>query len=411
MEFLNETSPENVVFSFQGAFGPPTFGHYISMKLFAEQVLNDYPNAKNIKMLFMPTAASSSKPHLIETQTSRSEILNKFCELLKEELSEEEKKRITFEASKIEYDLYKEQEPDKKSTATILTINKLNDNLINDYPNTTNNALCIGMGYDNMMQLPYWQGIDQYKDKVAKIYVVPRDLTNEEMANTLLFDVENEENEEKEKNTKAVMRFDVTVPWTNTTFLKCFLPDNNNNITLKKGEKDNLIKKLISVNNNGKEPYKFFQSLPRIVVIDKKIPATSSSMLRYFIYNYLSEENTIFKGEYLKKIKNIMFGPTSQDQEQLLVLVMDTINDYENKKLFNNNIPIDKNYETEYSSIEFQGGNNKTKRRRTNKKRKSQKKIYNKILPNYYVGTRKNQKKRSNKKFRSLRKRRSYKRV
>jgi nicotinic acid mononucleotide adenylyltransferase len=356
----------DVVFSFQGAFGPPTFGHYISMKLFAEQVLKDYPDEKTIKMMFMPTAASSSKPHLIDTQDSRLEILKIFCQLLKEEETLKDN-RITFEASEIEYDLYKVT----KTTATISTIDKLKK----EYPKST---LCIGMGYDNMMQLPYWQGIDQYKDKVAKIYVVPRDLTNEEMENTRLFDVENEENEEKEKNTKAVMRFDVTVPWTNTTFLKCFLPDNNNNITLQKGEKDILIKKLISVNNNGEEPYKFYQSLPQVVVIDKKIPATSSSMLRYFIYNYLSEENTNFKGEYLEKIKNIMFGPTSQDQEQLK-LVMYTIKDYKTKEIFDDNIPIDKNYETEYNNIKFQGGNNKTKSRRATRREKARKRYTTKF--------------------------------
>jgi hypothetical protein len=133
--------------------------------------------------------------------------------------------------------------------------------------------------------------------------------------------------------------------------------------------------------------------------------------MRYFIYEYLLPDKTETEKTYsLEKIQKLMFGPNITDSQK--GLVMNTINDYKTKEIFNNNnIPIDKKYETEYSSIEFQGGNNKTKRRRTNKKIRSQKKIYNKFLPNYYVGTRKNQKKRSNKKFRSLRKRRSYKRV
>ena len=253
-----------------------------------------------------------------------------------------------------------------------------------------------------MMQLPYWQGIDQYVDKVAKIYVVLRDLTNEEMANTCLFDVENEE---KYKNTKAEMRFDVTVPWTNTTFLKCFLPDNNNNITLNKGEKDKLIKKLISVNNNGKEPYKFFQSLPRIVVIDKKIPATSSSMMRYFIYKYLSvtNENNIEKENYLK-IKTIMFGNKNIEIiENIDEILKHTIDNYEElKNRYENNNENDKiekifnpekKYDEEYRSYESSIDKEPSHGGRKPPKKRSYKK------------------KRSNKKFRSLRKRRSYKRV
>jgi nicotinic acid mononucleotide adenylyltransferase len=131
--------------------------------------------------MFMPTAVSSSKPHLIDTQDSRLEILKIFCQLLKEEETLKDN-RITFEASEIEYELYKE--PHQKSTATILTIDKLKKN----YQNST---LCIGMGYDNMMQLPYWTNIEKYVDNVAKIYVGYRKLTNEEEGKTELFNIGN----------------------------------------------------------------------------------------------------------------------------------------------------------------------------------------------------------------------------
>jgi nicotinic acid mononucleotide adenylyltransferase len=393
-----DTDVKNIIFSYQGSFGPPTYGHYKSMIAFAENLSKEYLG--DIRMYFM-MSPGGSKNHLFKTIDLRRKVLQNFCDILnieKNNNKEIENKNISFYVGEHEIKIANGED---KSIHTIDTINELiieRDKLNNSNENEKY-EICLGMGLDNAFQLPYWSKIDEYSKNVHKIYIVKRDLTKEDEEKTRLFEVKH-----KNPDTIVEMRFDVTVPWTNTTFLKCFLPDNNNNITLQKGEKDNLIKKLISVNNNGKEPYKFYQSLPRIVVIDKKIPATSSSMLRYFIYNYLSEENIIIKGKYLEKIKNIMFGPTSQDQEQLLVLVMDTINDYKTKEIFNNNnIPFDKNYENEYNNIKFQGGNNKTKSRRANKKRKSQKKIYNKILP-YYVGTRKNQKNHSNKKFRTLRK-------
>jgi nicotinic acid mononucleotide adenylyltransferase len=364
MSSFGENPPEkveNVVFSFQGAFGPPTFGHYISMKLFAEQVLKDYPRAKNIEMLFMPTAASSSKPHLIETQISRLEILKIFCDLLKKEETFKDK-MIDFEASEIEYDLYKEQEPDKKSTATILTIDKLNDNLINDYPNTTNNALCIGMGYDNMMQLPYWQGIDQYKDKVAKIYVGYRNLTEEEEGKTKLFNIGSTQ-----------LRFETALPsW--------------------KQEETEIQTKTKEVTN---EPLTYSAKLPDIVIVgennDKsEIPPTSSSMMRHFIYKYINNEND--KESSMNKIKKIMFG--NKNIENIDEIFNNMLEYY--KKLHNDYIKIfnpKKNYETEFESYESSIGKEPSHGGRKPPKKRSYKK------------------KRSNKKFRSLRKRRSYKRV
>ena len=357
MEFLNKPSSENVenvVFSFQGAFGPPTFGHYISMKLFAEQVLNDYPNAKNIKMLFMPTAVSSSKPHLKETQISRLEILKIFCDLLKEELSEEEKKRITFEASEIEYDLY----PIKKSTDTILTINKLKE----DYQNST---LCIGMGYDNMMQLPYWKGIEKYVDKVAKIYVGYRKLTDEEIGKTELFNI---------VNNGTNLRFEKIKPWGNDTEIQTKIEEKKKNGT--------------------NEQLTYSIKLPDIVIVgennDKsEIPPTSSSMMRHFIYKYINEND---KESSMNKIKKIMFG--NKNIENIDVIFNNMLEYY--KKLHNDYIKIfnpKKNYETEFESYKSSIDKEPSYGGRKPPKKRSYKK------------------KRSNKKFRSLRKRRSYKRV
>ena len=100
------------------------------------------------------------------------------------------------------------------------------------------------------------------------------------------------------------MRFDVNVPWTNDTFLKCFLPQSNPMVTIEKGDKDALI---TAIEANGKEPYMFYQKLPHVVVLgESSIPETSSSMMRYFIGQYLQkveEENNL-----IKKIGKLMFG-------------------------------------------------------------------------------------------------------
>jgi hypothetical protein len=71
-----------VVNSYQGAFGPPTLGHYEAMLAAARTTLKNYGGAK-ILMLFMPTAASSSKTHLLHTQKERIESLNVYCKMLK----------------------------------------------------------------------------------------------------------------------------------------------------------------------------------------------------------------------------------------------------------------------------------------------------------------------------------------
>ena len=76
---------KKVIFTYQGAFGPPTFGHYKCMEIFTKKVMEDYPtNNHKITMLFMPTAQSSSKPHLKPTQKLRLKILNDiYCSNLK----------------------------------------------------------------------------------------------------------------------------------------------------------------------------------------------------------------------------------------------------------------------------------------------------------------------------------------
>lgn len=352
------TPSYDVVFSYQGAFGPPTYGHYKSMEAFADNLTTEFSN-KKILMLFMPTAGGS-KLHLLPTRIMRKNVLDMFCKMLNDKFT-----NITFETSDIENEIFDAAET-KGKTTTIYTIDKLKAK----YSTST---ICLGMGLDNAYQLPYWQDINKYVDLVHKIYVVPRTPTEAELEKTRNFIVENTD------GSKAEMRFDVTVPWTNTTFLNCFLPSGST-VTVGKGEKDNLIAALTPVNSDSKEPYMFYQKLPPVVVLTSEestsaaaatklsIPATSSSMMRYFIGQYLqgTEDNLI-------KIQKLMFGPGTLTEEQTAI-VMDTINDYRDN-VFKGTFPADDNYEAQYTSIEgFSGGNRKTKRRRTNKKRRSQRK-------------------------------------
>ena len=386
------TPSYDVVFSYQGAFGPPTYGHYKSMEAFADNLTKEFSN-KKILMLFMPTAGGS-KSHLRPTRIMRKNVLDMFCNMLNGKFT-----NITFETSGIENEIFDAEET-KNKTTTIYTIKKLKAK----YPTST---ICLGMGLDNAYQLPYWQDIDKYVDLVHKIYVVPRTPSAEEEEKTRKFTVTNtaESTAEPTAKTTVEMRFDITVPWKNDTFLNCFLPPdssvkdpNNKNVlipvTRDSVTKDVLIEALNSVNDD-KEPYKFRLTLPPVVELKNEettstsaastpnlIPATSSSMMRYFIGQYIQNN------KHLEKIQKLMFGPdvlienptggpTVSDKTNI---VMDTINDYRDN-VFDNNFPKDPNennsektYEKQYGNLKFSGGNRKTKRRRTNKKRRSQRK-------------------------------------
>lgn len=161
-----------VVNSFQGAFGPPTRGHYEGMLLAAQKTLEQYPEG-NILMLYMPTCGSSAKPHLLDTMDARIECLNLFCAKLKAEIPAPHNDRIFFEPSTIEYDLYRrtevlgEAKPDK-DTATYWTLKTLK----NTYPDST---ICLTMGLDNLFDLPFWKNVGTYPTYVTgKIYVLGR---------------------------------------------------------------------------------------------------------------------------------------------------------------------------------------------------------------------------------------------
>lgn len=302
------SSENNIVFSFQGAFGPPTWGHYMSMKLFARAVLEDYPTGK-ITMLFMPGAKSGSKPHLEPTQVARTEVLKEFCRLLKNE-SEFADQRIGFDVSEIEYELAKSSDTRSKSGNTIVTIEdliKTKDPMINSKA-----KILLGMGFDNMMQLPYWREVDKFKGSVDKIYVSYRILSSEEESNTREYTITQDDSAVKTK-----LRFDTTIPgFFNVDNLPIVIRGFDLNLPMESApSRDTTQKAINSKTESGDDT--FHLPLPSIKIVGKTgdtsgIPATSSSMMRYFIKKYIQasrEGDETKKDQYKQKIKNVMFGP------------------------------------------------------------------------------------------------------
>ena len=252
----------DVVNSYQGAFGPPTLGHYQAMSMAAKQTLEDCSG--NVLMLFMPTAASSSKKHLAVTQDERIEALNVFCAGLKRDFSDP---RIRFEASRLEYDIYTE----KKSTATIYTI----DALKALYPSA---QIALTMGLDNLYDLPFWVKADEYADKLRAIYVAMRDTTPEDEANT-------KEEELGFNEQKKTLRFNKFASW------------NSKKTTSLESKLETLKSKFDRMN------FKF---------LGKPVP-TSSSLLRGALYKYYSEDKKSIYLEALKKLIGPLFDQTKHN--------------------------------------------------------------------------------------------------
>jgi len=174
-------SPYTIINSFQGAFGPPTAGHYAAMHSAALATLHDYPAPTDtILMLYMPTAASSSKKHLEPTQAARAAALQYFCGMLNADKHPElvaNRNRIFFDTSMIEYELYNKtevlDEPKRAGdTGTYWTLKVLQAT----YPSA---RICITMGLDNLFDLPFWLNVQKYPEylrgEAGQIYVLQRD--------------------------------------------------------------------------------------------------------------------------------------------------------------------------------------------------------------------------------------------
>ena len=294
---------DSIVFSYQGAFGPPTYGHYKSMETFIKRITQDYGGDKTYTFLFMPTKKSSSKPHLEGTMKQREKILQKFCDKLSEKYP-----GVTVAPSRIEFD---------KDTPSD-TINTI-DVLKREYGNS---KIILGMGKDNALQLPYWARIGEYKDNVERIYLVTREVGGV----TTDF---------KDEYDNLIGTFDAKVPgWA--------AKDDRLEPVFGIYAKDLLEGNIIPDNT----PIKI--GLPKIEEISAVIPPSSSSMIRHFISRIIKDEED--KEVNKTKIKKLMFGNDFEDDEVSDEIVGSVIKDY--KKLYEENENVKASLDSSYGNNE-----------------------------------------------------------
>lgn len=300
---------ENIVFSYQGAFGPPTYGHYKSMEAFIQRIMKDYNRQNtntNYTFLFMPTKSSSSKPHLSVTMDQRQRILQLFSNKLKNKYP-----NVTIAPSRIEFDK-------ETSSDTINTIEELQKQY-------RNHKIILGMGKDNALQLPYWGKINKYKDNVESIYLVKRD-------------VKGETRDFKNNQGEIIGTFDITPP----TWFR-----DPNILSSVFGIRE-LVDNKIPINS------KINIKLPKIIEIDENIPSSSSSMIRHFISRIIKNEDV--REENQTKIKHLMFGTDEfKGDEGIDEILNSVIEDY--KRLYNDEnkvrASLDSSYDEEGYDIEY----------------------------------------------------------
>ena len=167
-----------IVCSIQGSFAPPHLGHKNSGTIFANALLQLYPNASEIKILYMPTSQIGSKasfslktryPDLVlnkeqtdvVTETERFWALHEYCSELNNEFRDYPK--IKFEVSSIEYEI----QPRLQKTTTFPTIVELGER----YPES---KIVLAMGEDNARQLLWWANIQEYPTLIDTLLLVDR---------------------------------------------------------------------------------------------------------------------------------------------------------------------------------------------------------------------------------------------
>ena len=328
------TSKKKVVFTFQGAFGPPTYGHYMSMKNFAIKISDDYPSAQNeVTMLFMPTGNSSDKKHLYPTQSDRKAVLDVFCEMLKVDFD-----NLIFETSYIEYEIVNDgviigsaEKKPKSNPATIVTI----ENLRLKYPDAT---ILVGMGLDNMFELPFWSRIDDYAAKCEKIYVVDRELSEDDKQKVKTCIITNKSSGEaggEAAGAVVEIQIKASIPsWWNS----------RDDPIVTRGMADKLgvlesveNKEQLNTAMRSADKFNYNSQLPEIVIIqppvDMPIPGTSSTLLRKLIASFNEEADATRKGELKQMIKTMMFGPEVEDPISLTDVLDQTIRGYSRDSL------------------------------------------------------------------------------
>lgn len=266
-------TPE-IVNSFQGAFGPPTQGHYEAMLYAANKTREQYPD-KKILMLYMPTAESTSKPHLKLSQEERIKALTEFCKKLKAEIGYD---KINFEASRMEYDIFQ----DKKSTATIHTLKALKAK----YPKAT---VLLTMGLDNLFDLPFWGDVETYCLYTKNIYVLSRDVTQEDESKLLDVPVNGH-----------TLKFHKFASW------DARMKGDVSQISYDESELKNKLEKLWTVPNVGengelKTLLEIFNTI-NFQVLEAKPSPTSSSLLRVALKKYYVDPS---EDKYLAAVKTL----------------------------------------------------------------------------------------------------------
>jgi len=266
---------------------------------------------------------------------------------------------------------------------TIVTIERLKEL----YPN---DILLLGMGYDNMLQLPYWKDVSKYKDYITSIYVSFRQLTPQELKKTTNFRLD---------RTNTNLRFETNIPsWNETQMINAvngnfyidaeFLSDVSSLEDAQ--EKMNI---LVKQQTSGQDkirprPITYNVELPTIIIVGQfdediengpsKIPPTSSSMMRYYIWKYITEGET---SENKEKILNIMFSNTPRTEKEEEAFLT-TIENYKLGMSTWFSQPVDDDYDNKYnvllrsfgSSIDDTlNGGRKTHKKRSNKKRSNKK--------------------------------------
>lgn len=309
-----------IVNSYQGAFGPPTKGHYEAMLYATRKTMQEYPE-KSILMLFMPTKQSGSKPHLALTQDERIQALKEFCSMLTKEINDS---RLTFEASTLEYEIFEKY----NSSATIYTLQKLKET----YPDST---LVLTMGLDNLFDLPYWQEIENYNFYTNKIYVPLRNIEKEELAKLIPVDLKG-----------LQINFNKFASWSKI---------GKNIASLKYDDSDLKIKleKLWTKPQSKPEKMMETKTLKQLlesisfIMLEQPTP-TSSSLLRVALKKYYTENNK----EYFGILSTLMArAPTDSETDSYFIMNAKTQH-------------LEKNTEdfmSKYNKV-FKGGKRKTRR-------------------------------------------------
>jgi nicotinic acid mononucleotide adenylyltransferase len=334
----------DIVNSYQGAFGPPTLGHYEAMLFAARKTIEMNPG-KEILMLYMPTAESSSKPHLKLTQEERIAALTEFCTKLKNEIAYD---KINFEASRIEYEIYKE----KKSSATIHTLRALKS----IYPSST---IIMTMGLDNLFDLPFWGDVETYSLYTKDIYVLSRDISPEDEHKLLTIPINGQE-----------LKFHKFASW------DARMKSDVSHISYDESELKQKLEKVWSAPNTGENGelntlLEIFNTI-NFKILEGKPSPTSSSLLRVALKKYYVDPS---EDKYLDAVRTLIghtpvLRSASEEEKSEDPWFVATMKSHHLEKQAKLN-SFNTEFRTTFKSVKLGGKRRKT--RRTNKSRSKRK--------------------------------------